>query len=435
MHPPLRRVAFIRDVHAKAGESGSEKIKREDMMLEQEVVATRQELQAERKKREAERAGRIRAEAALRKRVVCNAVEEAPVPYTSTKGCSIKGCDGAAVVDGEAIILEVDASEGRRGGGAGGGGGAGAGAGIEMKVIGRMRSCFRRRFGAPRQGGIVSGSRGMLRLTAECNPIMSTDSLEQFSHVWLLYVFHENTNLGGKAQVKSKVRPPRLDGAKVGLFATRTPHRPNPIGLSLVKLERITDGVLFLSGIDLLDGTPILDVKPYLPSTDTIPAHLARAAAWFEGLPPVDNGTVTISQHASSALRFHVRDLEFYDTYEETWGAIEEILRFDIRSLTMKEASSSCAQYKSANTDAAPEDASIAEPANFHFDNVLVFFQVTCVFGLPCTASLLAFFAGTTASRCLSLPACTHTRTRTHARARARAHTHTHTHTNTRTRI
>ncbi len=134
------------------------------------------------------------------------------------------------------------------------------------------------------------------------------------------------------------MRPPRLGGDKVGLFATRTPHRPNPIGLSLVKLERIKDGVLYFSGIDLLDGTPILDVKPYLPPTDSVPPHLARAAAWFEELPGVDNVTVTINQHAEEQLRHLVCELEFYDTYDDTWAAIREILRFDIRSLTMKQA-------------------------------------------------------------------------------------------------
>jgi len=229
-----------------------------------------------------------------------------------------------------------------------------------MKVIGRMRSCFRRRFGAPRQGSVVAGSRAILKMTAECNAAMSTDSLDQYSHVWLIYVFHENTNLGGKSQVKSKVRPPRLGGEKVGLFATRTPHRPNPIGLSLVKLDRIKDGVLYMSGIDLLDGTPILDVKPYLPPTDSIPPHLARAAAWFEELPGVDNARVTIRPEAMQQLQFHVRDLEFYDAYEDVWGAIRDILRFDIRSLTMKDGGGGG-----------------REEPNFHFDNVLVYFSVS----------------------------------------------------------
>jgi hypothetical protein len=133
--------------------------------LAKELEAVRQELQAERKKREAERAGRIRAEAQLRKRLVG---DESPGPA---------GSEGSDVAGG------VQASHA-------------GGSGVEMKVIGRMRSCFRRRFGAPRQGSVVTGSRGMLRMTAECNASVSTHSLDQYSHVWLIYVFHENTNLG-----------------------------------------------------------------------------------------------------------------------------------------------------------------------------------------------------------------------------------------------
>jgi len=248
-----------------------------------------------------------------------------------------------------------------------------------MKVIGRIRSCFRRRFGAPRQGSVVASSRGVLKMTAECNPAMSTDSLDQYSHVWLIYVFHENTNLGGKSQVKSKVRPPRLGGDKVGLFATRTPHRPNPIGLSLVKLDRVKDGVLYFSGIDLLDGTPILDVKPYLPPTDSVPLNVARAAAWFEELPGVDHASVTICDEAAEQLRFHVRDLEFYHSYDEVWGAIEEILRFDIRSLAMKESSAvDSTGAKTSLPIGEPRDgvAIARQTPNFHFDNILVHFSV-----------------------------------------------------------
>ena len=80
----------------------------------------------------------------------------------------------------------------------------------------------------------------------------------------IIFLFHKNTN---KA-IKAKVKPPRLDGAKVGVFASRSPHRPNPIGLTLAKLDGIIGNTLLLSGIDLLDGTPVLDVKPYIPDYD-----------------------------------------------------------------------------------------------------------------------------------------------------------------------
>ncbi len=93
------------------------------------------------------------------------------------------------------------------------------------------------------------------------------EGLSEFSHVWLIFVFHKNAN----KRVHAKVHPPRLDGDKIGVFATRSPHRPNPIGLSVVKLEKIQGNSLYLSGIDLIDGTPILDIKPYVPQADCLP--------------------------------------------------------------------------------------------------------------------------------------------------------------------
>lgn len=88
-----------------------------------------------------------------------------------------------------------------------------------------------------------------------------------FLSVRIVFLFHKNTN----KTVKAKVKPPRLDGAKVGVFASRSPHRPNPIGLTLAKLDAIVGNALFLSAIDLLDGTPVLDIKPYVPDYDKPP--------------------------------------------------------------------------------------------------------------------------------------------------------------------
>lgn len=88
-----------------------------------------------------------------------------------------------------------------------------------------------------------------------------------FLSVRIVFLFHKNTN----KTVKAKVKPPRLDGAKVGVFASRSPHRPNPIGLTLAKLDAIVGNTLFLSAIDLLDGTPVLDIKPYVPDYDKPP--------------------------------------------------------------------------------------------------------------------------------------------------------------------
>ena len=146
-----------------------------------------------------------------------------------------------------------------------------------FEPIGYLKSCFHERNGTPRQAGLAPSARATLTLTSSHlnNPAFSLEGLEGFSHVWLVFVFHLDRHAQqslGTAQsvgmVKSKISPPRLGGEKLGLFATRSPHRPVPIGLSLVKLESIYKETLCFEGIDLVDGTPILDVKPYIPTWD-----------------------------------------------------------------------------------------------------------------------------------------------------------------------
>ena len=99
------------------------------------------------------------------------------------------------------------------------------------------------------------------------NVTHALENLSEFSHVWLIFVFHQSCPDGGEF-TKAKVAPPRLGGAKVGLFSTRSPHRPNLIGLTLAKLDRVEGTRVHVSGIDLIQGTPILDIKPYIPSYD-----------------------------------------------------------------------------------------------------------------------------------------------------------------------
>lgn len=142
-----------------------------------------------------------------------------------------------------------------------------------VQVIGVLESCFKEKFGTPRQPHLAPGSTARLRVRARYNPAHSLAGLAEFSHVWLLSWFHLNTN----KTFHPKIHPPRLKGGKIGVFASRSPHRPNPIGLSLARLERVEGATLHLSGIDLIDGTPILDVKPYLPFSD---AAQAPAAGW-----------------------------------------------------------------------------------------------------------------------------------------------------------
>ncbi|MHB0995028.1 MAG: tRNA (N6-threonylcarbamoyladenosine(37)-N6)-methyltransferase TrmO [Elusimicrobiales bacterium] len=137
-----------------------------------------------------------------------------------------------------------------------------------VQVIGVLESCFKEKFATPRQPHLAPGSTAKLRVDARYSPEHSLAGLAQFSHVWLISWFHLNTN----KTFHPKIHPPRLKGGKIGVFASRSPHRPNPLGLSLAKLEKVEGDTLYLSGIDLIHGTPVLDVKPYLPFSDSAPA-------------------------------------------------------------------------------------------------------------------------------------------------------------------
>lgn len=137
---------------------------------------------------------------------------------------------------------------------------------FSFTAIGFLKSCYPDKFGVPRQAGLVKKAYSELKINSEFQPEISLQGLEGYSHVWLQFVFHLNNS----ARFHAKVAPPRLDGETVGVFATRSPHRPNAIGLSLVELVKIENATLFLAGADLVDGTPILDVKPYLPNIESI---------------------------------------------------------------------------------------------------------------------------------------------------------------------
>lgn len=143
---------------------------------------------------------------------------------------------------------------------------------IILNAIAHIRSSFPEKFGIPRQGGLAD-TRGKIVFEPEYRDVQAFRGLEDCSHIWLLWEFSEV--LG--RQWSPTVRPPRLGGnIRKGVFATRSPFRPNPIGLSCVRLEKVdldtTEGpVLYVLGADLLDGTPILDIKPYLPHVDSHP--------------------------------------------------------------------------------------------------------------------------------------------------------------------
>ncbi|ROL74737.1 tRNA (N6-threonylcarbamoyladenosine(37)-N6)-methyltransferase TrmO [Pseudomonas vranovensis] len=133
--------------------------------------------------------------------------------------------------------------------------------------IGHVRSCFKEKFAIPRQPQLAPAARGVLELLPPYDNGEAVAGLEQVSHVWLLFLFHQAL----EDKPRLKVRPPRLGGNKsMGVFATRATHRPNGIGQSVVRLEKVEAGRLWLSGIDLLDDTPVLDIKPYVPYADAV---------------------------------------------------------------------------------------------------------------------------------------------------------------------
>lgn len=140
---------------------------------------------------------------------------------------------------------------------------------LELSPIGFIRTPFSEKFGIPRQPGLVPSALGEVELYEEFKQAGIYDGLDQCSHLWLSFWFHQQNQ-----DWAPKVRPPRLGGnKKMGVFATRSPKRPNPIGLSVVRLVSVNPQLLTLtvSGVDLLDGTPILDIKPYVPYTDCLP--------------------------------------------------------------------------------------------------------------------------------------------------------------------
>lgn len=153
---------------------------------------------------------------------------------------------------------------------------------IGMKIIARIKSDFSDKFGLPRQSGLVSELKSYVIFEPEYRNADALKGIEDFSHLWLLWYFDRSD----REDWSATVRPPKLGGNKrVGVFATRSPFRPNPIGLSSVRLDEVIDTkegkVLVVSGADIADGTPVFDVKPYLAYTDS---HENARGGFTEGL-------------------------------------------------------------------------------------------------------------------------------------------------------
>lgn len=138
---------------------------------------------------------------------------------------------------------------------------------MEIRPIAYIENDYKEKFGIPRQSGLVN-LKSKITFLPEFSDPNALRGLEDFTHIWLIWEFSETDN----PAFSPTVRPPRLGGnVRKGVFGTRSPFRPNPLGLSAVKLDEIGKGYLTVTGADLMDGTPIYDIKPYLPYIDSIP--------------------------------------------------------------------------------------------------------------------------------------------------------------------
>ncbi|KAJ1636806.1 TsaA-like domain-containing protein [Pavlovales sp. CCMP2436] len=201
---------------------------------------------------------------------------------------------------------------------------------VRSTPIGYIETVFPTKFVTPRQGSYSACTRARLKITglpgANVQARDTLAGLEAFSHVWLLFSFH----MVGSQPLKPKIKLPRLGGRKLGVFATRSPHRPNPIGLSLVRLDSVGNDFVELSGVDLCDGTPILDIKPYIPVYDCPEEGQVRVPDWIEGAgAPLCTVSFTLAAvDQASELQSHLRLLR---GAEELLAAVEDVLGADPR--------------------------------------------------------------------------------------------------------
>lgn len=193
---------------------------------------------------------------------------------------------------------------------------------FSFSQIGVIHSPWKEKFAVPRQPGLIQDGGGELHFAAPYNHPEAVRGLEAFSHLWLLFVFHQTMEGGWRPTV----RPPRLGGnARMGVFATRSTFRPNPIGMSLVELKGIRvekqQVILELGSLDLVDGTPIVDIKPYLPFAEALP----DARAGFAQQAPQADMPVSFTPEAQQQLALHLRHYPHLERF------IQQVLAQDPR--------------------------------------------------------------------------------------------------------
>lgn len=192
----------------------------------------------------------------------------------------------------------------------------GGGHGLVVRPLGTVESPFQSKFGVPRQSGMATRVRSFIRLDGPWRDAMA--GLESVSHVWILFWFH----LAPSGRMATRARPPRLGGNKrLGVFATRSTHRPNPLGLSLVEVESVAPEGLHVLGLDVLNGTPVLDIKPYLPWVES-PLNASNGVS---PAPPL-RSEVQWSRRAARSLA------ELCDgEANELRRLVDDLLQFDAR--------------------------------------------------------------------------------------------------------
>ncbi|MEO8902835.1 MAG: tRNA (N6-threonylcarbamoyladenosine(37)-N6)-methyltransferase TrmO [Polyangiaceae bacterium] len=166
---------------------------------------------------------------------------------------------------------------------------------LTLQPIGVVRSPFIERVDAPRQPSAARGVEGSIEIFSGRNFEQALEDIQSFNFIWVLFWFHLNSTW------KPKVQPPR-SGLKRGVFATRSPYRPNPIGMSVVELVKVEGLTLSVRSLDILDGTPVLDLKPYVPYVDSIPD---ASSGWLEApSDPQPDHVVEFSSLAQEQLAF-----------------------------------------------------------------------------------------------------------------------------------
>ena len=198
---------------------------------------------------------------------------------------------------------------------------------VKMPIIGYMKSPYREKFGIPRQPNLVQVE-SYIEMIEPYNDLLAFEGIEEFSHLWLIWQFHENKNQQDSPQFRPQVRPPRLGGnKKIGVFATRSMYRPSPMGLSVVQLKdviKVGKSVrVYVTGSDLLDGTPILDIKPYIQYSDAV----VDAQSGYAQEQPIRKQVVWSEQAFSQQQLF----IQMKQLNQQTIDELEQVLSLDPR--------------------------------------------------------------------------------------------------------